>query len=408
VGVLQEPLQFWPFIFGGNLISCLSMRVLWVDLVSELGGAQYSLLEVCARLPSHGVEVVAAVPQGPLFDRLSASGVTVFPVSPLRASKRGWGLFSTAAKLMRAPSTIYRIVHAVKPDIVHANSLSAFLASRKVPSSVPLVWHVRDMRLPVLVARDAAKKASRIIAASGAVDEYLVEILSPRILGRIRVVRNGIDPERFTAVSRAAARQRFGLPAEGPVVGMVAHLIPWKRHDAFITAAAEIHRQRPDVHFVVVGRDLFNEHARWTSQLEAMVTAAGIGEQFHWVRDCDDAAQIVSAFDLLLHPAKDEPFGRAVCEAMAASVPVVAAESAGPASIIKSGASGVLVRDGDPVGMAAEALVLLDDPVRAATLAAAGRVRVLSRYTVDHVCEQLAKEYHALIAATTTAGYDDD
>ena len=385
-----------------------SMRVLWVDLVSELGGAQYSLLEVCARLPSHGVEVVAAVPQGPLFDRLSASGVTVFPVSPLRASRRGWGLFSTAAKLMRVPSTIYRIAHTVKPDIVHANSLPAFLASRKISSNIPLVWHVRDVRLPTVVARDAAKRASRIIAVSGAVDEYLVEILSPRILGRIRVVHNGIDPERFTAVSRAAARQRFRLPAEGPIVGMVAHLIPWKRHDAFITAAAEIHRQRPDVHFVVVGRDLFNEHARWIAQLEEMVAAVGIGDQFHWVRDCDDAAQILSAFDLMLHPAKDEPFGRAVCEAMVASVPVIAAESAGPALIIESGVSGILVRGGDPLRMADEALALLDDPARAATLAAAGRARVLSRFTVDHVCEQLAKGYRALIAATTTVGYDDD
>jgi glycosyltransferase involved in cell wall biosynthesis len=116
----------------------------------------------------------------------------------------------------------------------------------------------------------------------------------------------------------------------------------------------------------------------------------------------------LSAFDLMLHPAKDEPFGRAVCEAMVASVPVIAAESAGPALIIESGVSGILVRGGDPLRMADEALALLDDPARAATLAAAGRARVLSRFTVDHVCEQLAKGYRALIAATTTVGYDDD
>ena len=61
-----------------------------------------------------------------------------------------------------------------------------------------------------------------------------------------------------------------------------------------------------------------------------------------------------------------------------------------------------------PLRMADEALALLDDPARAATLAAAGRARVLSRFTVDHVCEQLAKGYRALIAATTTVGYDDD
>ncbi|MDD2459599.1 MAG: glycosyltransferase family 4 protein [Kiritimatiellia bacterium] len=383
------------------------MRVLWVDLISELGGAQYSLLEVCGGLAACGVEVVAAVPQGPLFERLSAKGIPIFPVSPVRASRRGWGLFSTAAKLMRAPSTVCQIIRAVKPDIIHANSLPAFLASRKTFSHIPLVWHVRDLRLPVVIARDAAKKASRIIAASEAIDEYLVEILSPSILGRIRVVRNGIDPASAASVSRAAARQRFGLPAEAPVVGMVAHLIPWKRHDAFVMAAAEIRRQRPDVHFALVGRNLFNEHARWAGQLEKMVDQAGLADVFHWITASDDAAQILPAFDVLLHPALGEPFGRVLCEAMAASVPVIAAESGGPCTIIEQGVSGILVRGGEPIGMAEETLGLLADPARAAALAAAGRTRVLSQFTVAKVCEQLAKEYRALIAATST-GHDDE
>ncbi len=243
------------------------MRVLWVDLVSELGGAQYSLLEVCGGLSACGVEVVAAVPPGPLFERLSAQGIRVFPVSPLRASRRGWGLFTTAAKLLRAPSTVNQIIRTVKPDVVHANSLPAFLAARKTVSHIPIVWHVRDLRLPAVVARDAAKKAARIIAASDAIDEMLAETLSTRVLGRIRVIRNGIDPARFAACDRAAARRCFGLPAEGPVVGMIAHLIPWKRHDAFIEAAAWIHRQRPDARFVLVGRNLFDEHTRWIAQL---------------------------------------------------------------------------------------------------------------------------------------------
>jgi glycosyltransferase involved in cell wall biosynthesis len=308
---------------------------------------------------------------------------------------------------MRAPSTVCQIIRAVKPDIIHANSLPAFLASRKTFSHIPLVWHVRDLRLPVVIARDAAKKASRIIAASEAIDEYLVEILSPSILGRIRVVRNGIDPASAASVSRAAARQRFGLPAEAPVVGMVAHLIPWKRHDAFVMAAAEIRRQRPDVHFALVGRNLFNEHARWAGQLEKMVDQAGLADVFHWITASDDAAQILPAFDVLLHPALGEPFGRVLCEAMAASVPVIAAESGGPCTIIEQGVSGILVRGGEPIGMAEETLGLLADPARAAALAAAGRTRVLSQFTVAKVCEQLAKEYRALIAATST-GHDDE
>ena len=383
------------------------MHVLWVDLISELGGAQHSLLEVCGSLPAAGVDVVTAVPKGPLFDRLSKNGIPVFPVSPLRASKRGWGLFTTAAKLLRAPSTVSQIIRAVKPDIIHTNSLPAFLAARQTFSHIPIVWHVRDLSLPVLIARDAAKKASRIIAASEAIDEYLVGILSPRVLGRIRVIRNGIDPARYACGDKEDARRRFGLPAKGPVIGMIAHLIPWKRHDAFIQAAQEIRRQRPEAQFAVVGRDLFNEHARWVSQLERMVTQAGLDGAFHWIKTCDDAAEILPAFDLLLHPALREPFGRVICEAMAAAVPVIAAESCGPASIIRQNVTGILVREGNPQRMAEEALALLANPAHAVALGTAGRNGILNQFTTDKVCAQLAKEYRALLAATSV-GHDDD
>jgi glycosyltransferase involved in cell wall biosynthesis len=385
------------------------MRVLWIDLVSELGGAQHSLLEACGGLSGHGVEAVAAVPRGPLFERLLAAGVPVLPVPALRATKRGWGFFSTVSKLLRAPGSVARLVRTVKPDIIHANSLPAFLAARECCARLPVLWHVRDLRLPVAPARAASRQAARIIAASEAIDEHLTHILSPRILGRIRVIRNGIDPARFASCDKDAARRLLGLPGDGaPVIGMVAHLVPWKRHDAFIQAAAAIHRQRPDARFAAVGRDLFREHARWRAQLERQIAGAGLADAFRWIEDCDDAAPVLPAFDVLLHPALQEPFGRVICEAMAASVPVIAADSGGPADIIESGVSGLLVRDGDPGRMAEAALALLADPARAAALAAAGRARVLGRFTTDSVCQQLAKEYRALMADIEAGNRSDD
>lgn len=384
------------------------MRVVWIDLVSEMGGAQRSMLELCAALPSKGVEAVAAVPHGPLFDELKSAGVTVFPVLPVRASRRGWKLFSTTAKLLKAPSSVSQILRTVKPDIVHCNSLPALLAAGRTSAKVPLFWHVRDLRLPVLIARDASKRATRIIAASEAIDEYLVDILSPRLLGRIRVIRNGIDDARFQPADQAAARRQFGLPEGVPVIGMVAHLIPWKRHDAFIQAAALIRDRCPDAFFVAVGRDLFNENKRWVAQLESQVEQLGLASRFRWIRDLDSAEAVLPAFDLLMHPALAEPFGRVICEAMACRIPVIAAHSGGPATTIKEGISGLLVKDGDPQLFAEAALSLLNDSARAAKLAEAGRNRVLEQFTTRHVCEQLVREYRAAIASEGLHHDSDD
>jgi len=384
------------------------MTVLWVDLVSELGGAQRSLYEACTALVAQGVKVVAAVPYGPLFDLLKTAGLMVYPVSPIRAKKHGWGFFITTAKLLRAPSTVSQIIRTVKPDIVHANSLTALLAVSKNSIRAPVFWHVRDLHLPALVAREASKNVERVIAASEAIDEYLVDILSPRMLGHIRVIRNGIDISRFSSGNKSDARNRFGLPQNVPVFGMIAHIIPWKGHDAFIQAAAVIRKQRPDAFFVVVGRDLFKEHGRYLAKLKGLVKQEGLEDCFKWIHDLDAAEVILPAFDALLHPAQREPFGRVICEAMAAKVPVIAADEAGPADIIEQRVSGILVRDGDPHLMAEEALALLSDPARAAQMAEEGFRTVLSRFTVQRVGKQLLQEYQATLVSGAHSSKDDD
>jgi glycosyltransferase involved in cell wall biosynthesis len=314
----------------------------------------------------------------------------------------------TTAKLLRAPSTVSQIIRAVRPDIVHANSLPSFLAASRASGHVPTFWHVRDIQLPALVAHESSKRAERIIAASEAIDEALVDILSPRILGRIRVIRNGIDPSRFSGGSRPEARKAFGLPPDVPVIGMIAHLIPWKRHDAFIEAAALIRRQCPSAQFVAVGKDLFGEQARYRAKLAEQVEQAGLGGSFTWVTDLDKPELILPAFDLLLHPALQEPFGRVICEAMAAKVPVIAAESGGPATIIKNQVSGVLVREGDPQRMAEAALALLANPAHAARLADEGLRAVLAQFTTQRVCEQLEKEYRSTLAALNRSNAETD
>ena len=124
---------------------------------------------------------------------------------------------------------------------------------------------------------------------------------------------------------------------------------------------------------------------------------------FKWVHDLDAPEAILPAFDVLIHPALEEPFGRIICEAMAAKVPVIAADSAGPATIISQRVSGILVNDGDPKLFAQEALALLADPAGAARMAEEGLRTVLSQYTTRRVCEQLVKEYHSTLASFNIA-----
>jgi len=366
-----------------------------------MGGAQQSLVELCTTLPTFGVEAGAAVPPGPLYDTLQAAGVSVYPVSAIRAKRHGLGLIATLFKLTYSQWTLASVINGFQPDIIHANTIPASLAVGKAPFGTFLFSHIRDLRQPVLAVQQVVKNSTRIIAISTALDTYLGEIINPRHLGRIRTIRNGIDTARFTPGDKTAARRRFALPEDAPVIGMVAHLIPWKQHNIFLAAAKRVKARHPAAHFVIVGRDLFSEHTAWMDRLRAYAKSNGLQDAVHWIHDLDRTEQIYPAFDILVHPARNEPFGRVVCEAMAMRIPVIAARSGGITDIITDGANGMFVPEGDTDATAASVCALLTDPGRANALAEAGRQHILAHFTKEHLARQLAHEYASAIAAET-------
>jgi len=369
------------------------MKVLFVEVVSEMGGAQRSLYEICTALPSFGVEVVAAVPPGPLHDALQSAGVSVYPVQTVRPKRRGVGLVTTVLKLFRASRQTARIIRACKPDIIHANSVASALATQNAPPGIPFFLHVRDLRLPAFALNATAKQYTRIIAISAALDAYLRNTLGQPLHEKIRIIRNGIDTAHFTPGDKSIARKRFSLPEDVPVIGMVAHLIPWKGHDLFLSAAEKIRAKFPTAQFVIVGRDLFKEHDAWVKKLHGQISDVGLQNVVHWIQDLEQTEKILPAFDVLVHPAKHEPFGRVVCEAMAMQVPVVAVNSGGIPEIIIDGVNGFLVAEDDADGIAERVGALLDNPAHAHTLACAAREHILQDFTKERVAQQLAREY---------------
>ena len=349
-----------------------------------MGGAQRSLYELCTTLPSLAVEVAAAVPRGPLYDALQSAHVKVYAVTQIRATRRGLGLLTTLLKLTCSPWRIRRIIRDFKPDIIHANTIASALAVGTPPKGTLFFAHVRDLRQPALAVRMVAKRCTHLIAISNAIETYLQKTICPT--RKIRLIRNGIDVTRFIPGDKAEARNRFSLPQGAPVIGMIAHLIPWKGHDVFLAAAEKIQAKFPAAQFVIIGRDLFGEQTDWIRKIKSQ-------DKVHWIHGLDETEKILPAFDVLVHPAKDEPFGRVVCEAMAMRVPVVAVRSGGIPDIIRDGINGILVPEGDASEIAERVSALLDNPEHAKKIAYAGRKRVLRKFTKERLAKKLRNVY---------------
>jgi glycosyltransferase involved in cell wall biosynthesis len=112
---------------------------------------------------------------------------------------------------------------------------------------------------------------------------------------------------------------------------------------------------------------------------------------------------IIAGFDCLVLPSRTRPnwkeqFGRVLIEAMACGVPVVGSTSGELPNVI--GEAGGLFAEGDAAALAAKLHGLWQDPARRARWAAAGRERVLARYTQRRVAEATLALYRSLASAS--------
>ncbi len=130
--------------------------------------------------------------------------------------------------------------------------------------------------------------------------------------------------------------------------------------------------------------------------LRAMARDRGVADRVVLLTDVADAdlPAACSMADVYIGLTREtatdiEGFGIAFLEAAAAELPVVAAASGGIPDAVADGETGALVDPANVAAAAAAVDALLRDSARARRLGAAGRERVLRRYTWPRVVGEL-------------------
>jgi glycosyltransferase involved in cell wall biosynthesis len=373
-------------------------RVLFVNHTVVLGGAEWSLLDLLANLDPGRVTPEVAYPGGGMLAApLERLGVPVHPAPLCRftRSRNPWRLALQLAAWARGIAAVGRVLDSQDFDLVHANGTPAALAA--VPAArrrgLPAIWHCRDLVPLGPAARVLRNRCARVVAISGAVADHLARELGPD--APVVTIPNGVDLRRLAPRGRRVeTRRELGLAPDDFVVATLGQLVPWKNHRRFIEAAALAARELPRARFLVVGADLFGDHPAYIRELHALAATRGLAERLVWTGYRADPGAVLEAADVLVHPAEREPFGRAVAEAMALGVPVVAADDAGPRELIRPGQDGILLPLGADRATLAQAIVTLaTDPALAARLGAAARDRIRAHFDVRATAERLMDLY---------------
>jgi len=370
-------------------------RVVVLDHTAAPSGAELAIARAVGGVGDRAVVHVILGEEGPLRARLEGAGATV-EVLALATSVRTMHRDAVDAGRLgpmellataRYVVTLARRLRALRPDVVHANSLKSALyggvASRL--ARVPCVWHVRDHLTPPSLP----PRASRLVRLAAKVLPTEVVANSGSTLSTVgvhggRVVPSPLDPAIHAAVRRGGSPTRFAI---------VGRLAPWKGQRLAIEAFADAFPEGDEV-LHVVGAVLFGE-GDVAASLVDVAARRGVGDRVVVCGFVEDVAAELAATDVLIHASlQPEPFGQVVVEAMGAGCAVVVADAGGPAEIVTEGVDGLRYPMGDRVALADTLRRVGGDPELRARLGAAAAATAAA-YTPDALAPGLLEAWQA-------------
>jgi glycosyltransferase involved in cell wall biosynthesis len=293
-------------------------------------------------------------------------------------------------------------------DVVHDNQVLAYGMLGIARLGLPLVTSIHH---PISVDRRIELKAARGLSKLGKWRWYSFVRMQARVARRcgtiltasqssaadicrdfgaapdnVRVIPLGVDTRLFHP--RPAPR----VPGRVIAVASAADS-PIKGLATLLRAFAKLATER-DVHLVVVGRPGPG------GPTEKLVAELALGDRVRFAHGISDTelAELAASAQIAVVPSLYEGFSLPAIEAMSCGVPVVATTGGAlPEVIGESGRTGVLVTPDDPEALVAAIRELLDDPAARARLGAAGRERVIERFTWQVTAKGTAACYDAIL-----------
>jgi glycosyltransferase involved in cell wall biosynthesis len=367
------------------------------------GGAERGAVDIAVTLAEAGGTSLVTSDGGPMEYELKRGGVPHIKL-PL-ASKNPLVMRRNIGRLVS-------VIEEHGVDIVHARSRapawSALAAAKRTGRHFVTTFH------GAYEAKSAIKryyngvmvKGERVIANSEFIARHIREIYKIDT-GRIRVIRRGVDLDRFDPERVSAERviqlaNRWRLPDGVPVVMLPGRLARWKGHTGLIEALAELGDL--ELLCVIVGSD--RGRAAYRSELEKLIARNGLDSRVFLTGHSDDMPAAYMLADVVVSASTEpEAFGRVVSEAQAMGCPVVASDHGGAREQVVGNRTAFLYPPGDASQLAAmirQALALGSGERE--RLAQEARAHVMANFDKRQMCSATLALYREILRADAAAG----
>ncbi len=311
--------------------------------------------------------------------------------------------FGRHAASMALLQTSLALAEGAPLDIVHChfgwNGTLAVQARQLGAFRAPIITTFHGLDANVYARRPSRRHAFAPVFAHGEFVTVGSQFMRHRLLElgapehKLRVLPTGVDLAQFKPPSHR--RQ------QAPQVEMVSvgRLVEVKGHASAIAAVGRLRNDLgttlPPFRLTLVGDGPLRP------ELEALARGLGVAENVRFLGAVpyERLPAVLAQAHILVHPSvrgrdgAEEGQGRAVLEAQAAGLAVVATRTGGLPECVDVGASAILVPPEDPEALADALATILRQPDRGAAMGRCGRAFVEQRYAMTDLNQQLLALY---------------
>ena len=321
---------------------------------AEFGGAEAFFVRLAIALNRTGLEQKVVIRKNPARAALLRHG----EVEPIELPFGGRMDFSTTRALKRE-------IKEFQPDVV-------LTWMNRATSMCPKGDFVHAARLGGYYDLKYYAACDHLIGNTQDIVEYLVEHDWPA--EKAHYLPNFV----FDEDAEPLTRREFYTPNDVPLIVALGRLHENKAFDVLLSALTRV----PNAYLWLAGDGPLKE------ELQKQAEVLGIKPRVRFLGWRDDTAALLKTADLFVCPSRHEPLGNVVIEAWAQGLPVVAADSMGPGTLIENMESGVLVPIDDELLMARAIRGVLDDEDLARRIAENGYQTYQDNFTEAGVVEQ--------------------
>ena len=205
---------------------------------------------------------------------------------------------------------------------------------------------------------------------------------------KITILNPGVDLAQFSReTGDLAVAASLGIPAEAPVVGIVATYRAVKDLPLFLHAARRMAAAVPRAAFLLVG------HGELRADLETLAAELGIRERVFFTDGRGTVPDHLARMSVACLSSLSEGLPNAIMEYMAAGLPVVATDVGGNSELVTDGETGYLVRVRTAEAFAAPVIRLLQEEGLRSAMGQRGLERARAEFDLAAAVERLEKFY---------------